>query len=228
MSAPTPPAAERRAHTVERFGERLEDPWFWLRDREDPAVRAYLEAENAYAEAVLAPASALREGLYQEMLARIKQTDLSVPYRYRGFHYYSRTEEGKQYPIHCGSGDPEAPEACSRSQRPAAGKSFMALGEFDVSDDGNLLAYSTGGLASGVHAEGEGPAKRAHLEVRIEHRGPRPGPPMASGSSTSPRTKPSDPASSGATGSAATITSCVLKATSHSGSAWAVGAGNGW
>ncbi len=145
MTRPVPPAAERRTHTVERFGERLEDPWFWLRDREDPAVRAHLEAENAYAEAVLAPANAQREALYQEMLARIKQTDLSVPYRYRGNYYYSRTEEGKQYPIHCRkAGTLEAAEAVLIDlNQLAVDKPFMSLGEFDVSDDGNLLAFST-------------------------------------------------------------------------------------
>jgi len=145
MNHPTPPRAEPRPHSVEHFGERLEDPWFWLRDRDDPAVRAHLEAENAYAEAVLAPEQERREALYQEMLARIKQTDLSVPYRDRGFYYYSRTEEGKQYPIHCRKrANLEADEAVLLDLNVLAeGKSFMALGEFDLTDDGNLLAFST-------------------------------------------------------------------------------------
>ena len=128
-----------------RFGERFDDPWFWLRDRDDPAVRAYLEAENAYAESVLAPSKPLQEQLYREMLARIKQTDLTVPYPYRGFFYYSRTEEGKQYPIHCrkrGSLDASEQVVLDLNQL-AEGKPFMALGEFDVTDDGRLLAYST-------------------------------------------------------------------------------------
>lgn len=145
MTPPIPPAAEPRPHHVDRFGERIEDPWFWLRSREDPAVRAYLEAENAYAEAILAPQKELREALYQEMLARIKQTDLSVPYPDKGFFYYSRTEEGKQYPIHCRKhGDLTAAEEVLLDLNALAeGKSFMSVGEFDVSDDGMLLAYST-------------------------------------------------------------------------------------
>ncbi|HSR15559.1 MAG TPA: hypothetical protein VLL51_07385, partial [Gemmatimonadales bacterium] len=140
-----PPLAEPRPVAVERHGERLVDPFGWLRQREDPAVKAYLEAENAYAESVLAGTKELQEQLYQEMLGRIKQTDLSVPYRDRGFYYYSRTEEGKQYPIHCRkAGSLEAAEEVLLDlNQLAAGKSFMALGEFDVSDDGRLLAYST-------------------------------------------------------------------------------------
>jgi len=137
--------AEHRPVVTERHGERLVDPFGWLRQREDPAVRAYLEAENAYAEAVLAGTREVQERLYQEMLGRIKQTDLSVPYRDRGFYYYSRTEEGKQYPIHCRkAGSIEAAEEVLLDlNQLAEGKSFMSLGEFDVSDDGGLLAYST-------------------------------------------------------------------------------------
>ncbi len=145
MTTPTPPVAERRPHSVERFGEHIDDPYFWLRDRQDPAVRVYLEAENAHAEAVLAPLKDRREQLYQEMLGRIKQTDLTVPYRDRGFYYLSRTEEGKQYSVHCRRrGSLDAPEDVLLDLNAMAeGKPFMSLGEFDVADDGNLLAYST-------------------------------------------------------------------------------------
>ena len=174
MSDLKPPAAERRTHTVDRFGEFIEDPWFWLRDREDPSVRAYLEAENAWAEAQLAPVSALRESLYQEMLARIKQTDLSVPYRYRGFYYYSRTEEGKQYPIHCrkpGSLD-AAEHVLIDLNRLADAKPFMSLGEFDISDDGNLLAYSTDETGFREYIlQVKDLRDESHLPIRIEHSG---------------------------------------------------------
>ena len=141
---PSPPSAERRIHVVERHGERVEDPWFWLRDRNDPAVRAYLEAENAYAEAVLAGTKDLQERLYQEMLGRIKQTDLTVPFREGDWWYYSRTEEGKQYPIHCRTRMLDGPEEVLLDLNVMAeGRPYLALGAFDVSDDGNLLLFST-------------------------------------------------------------------------------------
>lgn len=140
----TPPVAERRAHVDTLFGDVRSDDYFWLRDKPNPAVRAYLEAENAYADQMLAPIAALRETLYREMLGRIKQTDLSVPFREGGFYYYSRTEEGKQYAIWCrkqGSLD-ASEEVLLDLNRLAVGQTFMGLGAFAVSDDGNLLAYS--------------------------------------------------------------------------------------
>ena len=174
MSLPKPPVAERRTHTVERFGEFIEDPWFWLRDREDPSVRASLEAENAWAESILEPVKGLRDALYQEMLARIKQTDLSVPYRYRGFFYYSRTEEGKQYSIHCRKpGSLEAPESVLLDLNAlAADKPYMALGEFDVSDDGNLLAFSTDETGFREYVlQVKDLRDESFLPIRIEHSG---------------------------------------------------------
>ena len=77
------------------------DDYFWLREKTNPEVAAYLEAENAYTDAVMKPTEPLQEALYREMLARIKETDVAVPYREGGYFYYSRTEEGKQYPIYC-------------------------------------------------------------------------------------------------------------------------------
>ena len=141
---PSPPVAERRAHVDTLFGDVRPDDYFWMRQKTDPAVRANLEAENAYADAVLAPLAPLRETLYREMLGRIRQTDLSVPYRDGGYWYYTRTEEGRQYPIYCrkrGSLD-AAEEILLDLNRLAEGQTFMGLGAFAVSDDGNLLAYS--------------------------------------------------------------------------------------
>ncbi|HET9274548.1 MAG TPA: hypothetical protein VFN96_00610, partial [Gemmatimonadales bacterium] len=140
-----PPLAPRRNHVQEVHGARLADEYAWLRDRDDPEVLRYLTAENAYAEQVLAPTRALQETVYQEMLGRIKQTDLSVPYRYRGWWYYTKTEEGKQYAILCRKRETlEAPEEVLLDlNRLAEGKTFMSLGVFEVSDDGHLLAYST-------------------------------------------------------------------------------------
>jgi len=139
-----PPGAERRPHVDTLHGDVRSDDWFWLRVKSDPAVRAYLEAENAYADGVLAPLAPLRERLYQEMLARIKQTDLSVPYRLGDFFYYTRTVEGQQYPIFARKkGSLNAPEQVTIDQNELArGQTFMSIGAYNVSDDGNLLAYS--------------------------------------------------------------------------------------
>jgi oligopeptidase B len=144
---PTPPIAKTEPRVFELHGDRRVDDYFWLRDdkRQNPEVIAYLEAENAYTERVLAPHKAFEDKLYQEMLARIKETDLSVPYLYRNFFYYYRTEQGKQYPIYCRKkGSLDAPEEILVDlNQLAEGKSFMALGAFAVSDDGRRLAYTT-------------------------------------------------------------------------------------
>jgi oligopeptidase B len=143
-SAAKPPVAKKVPHETVLHGDARVDDYFWLREKKDPEVIAYLEAENAYTQAVMEPTSALRDTLYGEILGRIKETDLSVPYKKRGRYYYSRTEEGKQYGIHCRrTGSLDAPEEVTLDLNVLAqGKSFLGLGEYDVSDDGNLLAYS--------------------------------------------------------------------------------------
>src|SRR5262245_5305834 len=98
-SAATPqtPAPEKHPHAYALHGYSVRHDFAWLRDKKDTNVSAYLEAENAYTDALIGDQQPLRQKLYDEMLARIQQTDLSVPYR-KGTHlYYSRTEEGKQY-----------------------------------------------------------------------------------------------------------------------------------
>ena len=94
-----PPVAHREAVEHVAHGDRRVDEYAWLRHKEDPRVLAYLNEENAYTDAILKPTEALQEKLYQEMVGRILQTDLSVPSRLRGYAYYSRTIEGRQYPI---------------------------------------------------------------------------------------------------------------------------------
>ena len=140
-----PPVATRRPHPLLLHGERLEDDYFWLRERDDPAVRDYLEAENRYAERILAPTQALQETLYREMLGRIKQTDVSAPYRDGEYWYYARTEEGLQYSIYCRKHlTLTAPEQILLDlNQLAEGHPYLALGAVGVSDDGRLLAYST-------------------------------------------------------------------------------------
>ncbi|MCC7134063.1 MAG: S9 family peptidase [Gemmatimonadales bacterium] len=142
---PAPPAARRIPTTVVLHGERLADDYAWLRDRESPEVRQYLEAENRYAEGVLAPLGGLETRLYDEMLGRIKQTDLSVPYRDGEYWYYTRTEEGRQYGIHCRKLETlDAPEEILLDlNEMAVGQTFMAVAVFAVSPDGRYLAYST-------------------------------------------------------------------------------------
>lgn len=140
----TPPVAARRPHVDTIHGYVRQDDYFWLRDKTNPEVIAYLNAENAYAEQMLAPMQALRDTLFNEMLRRIKQTDLSVPYREGGYFYYSRTEEGKQYAMYCRKrGSLDAPEEVLLDlNQLAVGQVFLGLGAYQVSDDGNLLGYS--------------------------------------------------------------------------------------
>ncbi len=140
---PGPPVAERRPHVDVYHGERIEDPYYWMRERDDPAVRAYLEAENAYTAAVAAPQREFEAALYAEMLGRIQQTDLSVPVRRGAYFYYSRTVEGLQYPIHCRKRGEEGAEQILLDQNELAkGIEFCSLGAFEVSDDARWLAYS--------------------------------------------------------------------------------------
>jgi oligopeptidase B len=143
-TVPQPPIARRLPLEHVIHGDRRVDDYAWLRDKNSSEVIAYLNAENAYTDAILRETEPLQEKLYQEMLGRILQTDLSVPYRLRGYLYFTRTEEGKQYPIHARKRDVEgAPEELLLDLNTlAAGHSFLSLGSFAVSDDNSLLAYS--------------------------------------------------------------------------------------
>src|SRR5215212_1359930 len=143
--APQPPMAEKKTKTTNIHGTTLLDDYFWLREKTNPAVMAHLHAEDAYTQAAMKHTTALQEKLYKEMLSHIKQTDTNVPYRSGNYFYYTRTEEGKQYPIFCRKkGSLEAPEEVVLDQNEMAkGQQFMSVGEFSPSDDGNLLAYST-------------------------------------------------------------------------------------
>ena len=145
MTALTPPIAKTVPKTDTLHGDVRVDDYAWLREKSSPDVLAYLEAENAYTDSLTAPSAALQEALYQEMKGRIQETDLSVPYRYGGFFYYSRTEEGKQYPLQCRKpGSLEGEEQVTLDLNALAeGHSYLGLGAYGVSDDGHLLAYST-------------------------------------------------------------------------------------
>jgi oligopeptidase B len=141
---PPPPVARVIARTDTMHGDVRVDNYFWLRDRNNPEVISYLQAENAYADSVMAPTRQLQETLYQEILGRIKQTDTNVPDRIGPYLYYSRTEEGKQYPIFARRrGSMQAPEEVILDQNQMAqGKRYFSLGAFQVSPDHRLLAFS--------------------------------------------------------------------------------------
>jgi oligopeptidase B len=142
--AAKPPIARREPVEHVLHGDRRVDHYAWLRDKGNPEVIAYLEAENAYTAAILKPTQEFQQNLYQEMLGRILQTDLSVPYRLRGYLYFTRTEEGKQYALHCRRRDAEGSveEMLLDLNQLAEGHSFLGLGSFDISDDNQLLAFS--------------------------------------------------------------------------------------
>jgi oligopeptidase B len=144
-TAPAPPIAKKVPKVTEINGRKLVDNYFWLREKTNPEVKAYLEAENAYTDVVMKPTEPLQTKLYGEMLSRIKETDVDVPYRDGGYFYYSRTEAGKQYQIRCRKkGSLDAPEEVLLDiNEMAKGQHFMAVEAYEVSDDGNLLAYST-------------------------------------------------------------------------------------
>ncbi len=155
---PTPPVAKRVAHRRTHHGDTFVDDLDWLREKDNPDTVAYLEAENAYTEAMTAHLDGLRGAIFDEIKQRTQETDMSVPSRTGGFWYYARTEEKRQYPTLCrcpaADGDWTPPLVEPGATIPdeqvmvdcnalADGADFFALGACSVSDDGNLLAYST-------------------------------------------------------------------------------------
>jgi oligopeptidase B len=139
-----PPLAARKPQAISRHGDRRVDPYLWLRDKSNPEVIAYLDAENRYTKAAMKPLAGFRESLYAEMLARIKETDESVPYRRHGYWYYVREVEGLQYPIYCRrKGSMDAPEEVVLDVNALAhGHAYCAVGLMEVSPDAARLAYT--------------------------------------------------------------------------------------
>lgn len=140
----TPPRAKVLPVSITRHGDTRVDHYFWLRDRSEPHTIAYLEAENRYTEEVMASTKPLQEKLYGEILGRIQETDLSVPVKRDEYFYYTRTEEGKAYSIHCRKhASLDAPEEILLDANILAeGQNYFRLGNFAVSPDHRLLAYS--------------------------------------------------------------------------------------
>ncbi|GGC69925.1 oligopeptidase B [Undibacterium terreum] len=149
---PDAPVAAKRPKVDTNFGDRRVDDYFWLREKSNPEVISYLEAENAYAEKALEPTKSLQDKLYKEMLGRIQETDVSAPYRNGKYYYYSRTEAGKQYNILCrkliqadGTYEASPEEITLDVNQLAEGKKFMSVDAAIISPDGNYLAYATDG-----------------------------------------------------------------------------------
>ncbi len=148
LLAEAPPQAPQHPHKIIQNSTTRIDPFFWLRDRNNPATLKYLSDENRYTESVMKPLAGLQQRLYQEMRGRIQETDSSVPYQIDQYDYYTRTEAGKQYGIFCRkartSGSSSLPEEVLLDEnRLAQGLKYFHLGVVDVSRDHHLLAYST-------------------------------------------------------------------------------------
>jgi oligopeptidase B len=146
-SLPQPPAAKKVPKVTEIHGIKMVDNYFWLRDKPNPEVKAYLDAENVYTDAVMKATEPFQKKLYAEMLGRVKETDVEVPYKEGEYFYYTRTEAGQQYQIRCrkkGSMDATEEVVLDINQL-AKGQTFMSVAAYGVSDDGNLLAYTTDG-----------------------------------------------------------------------------------
>jgi oligopeptidase B len=144
VEVPKPPMAKKIVKTDTLHGDERRDDYFWMRERKSPEVRAYLDAENAYTDSVMKDTAPVQKKLYDEILGRIKETDLSVPWKKSDYFYYSRTEEGKQYAIYCRKhGSVDAPEEITLDLNELAkGERFMARGDYEISDDARLLAYT--------------------------------------------------------------------------------------
>lgn len=141
---PEPPIAKIIPKITELHAEKQLDNYAWLREKENPETIAYLNAENAYTDAMTAHLKTFEESLYKEMLARIKETDMSVPIKRGEYYYYTRTEASKQYSYFCRKyRSLESPEEMLLDQNALAeGKDYLDVGLLQISDDHNLLAYS--------------------------------------------------------------------------------------
>jgi oligopeptidase B len=156
VSTVKPPFAKHVEHVREHHGDRVVDPFEWLRDKDDPEVVSHLQAENAYAEARTSHLEPLRSRIFDEIKSRTQETDLSVPAAYRGWWYYSRTFEGSQYAAQCrvlmvkGEGRPQLePDVSPVGEQvlldgnvEAQGHEYFSLGAFEVSPDGRRIAYA--------------------------------------------------------------------------------------
>ena len=176
---PEPPVAPTEAHVRHRHGHDVEDPYAWMRQVDDPRLTALLEAENAYTDAITSDDAELRTVLFEEIRGRIRETDLSVPWRKGDWWYQARTFEGKAYPVHVriandGSGQPPADDTEAITvldeNAVAEGHEYSQVGGAAVSPDGKLLAWSVD------HAGDEAYLLRFRdLETGVDHTDEVPG-----------------------------------------------------
>ena len=150
---PGPPVATPRPTVLEAHGDRRVDPYYWLRERDNPEVKAYLEAENAYTDAVMAPTAALQERLYREIVGRIQESDTSAPTLFKGWWTYTRTVEGLDYEIYCRRrGSMDAPEeVILDGNELAKGHEYFEVGYVERSPDENVIAYAVDLSGSELH-----------------------------------------------------------------------------
>ncbi len=141
---PNPPVARKIPVKLEKHGHTRIDDYYWLKERDNPEVINSLKTENEYTEAITAHTKGLRETLFQEFKARIKQTDMSVPYKKDDYYYYTRTEEGKQYPIYCRkkSSLETFEEVMLDVNKMAKGHEFFSVGSRNISQNQDIVAYS--------------------------------------------------------------------------------------
>ncbi len=153
LTAPGPPIAERRPRVLEAHGDSRVDPYYWLREKDNPEVIAYLEAENAYADLLMSPTEPLQERLFREILGRVQETDTSPPTLYKGWWTYTRTVEGLDYEIYCRRrGSIDAPEEIVLDGNELAkGHDYFDLGYVERSPDENLVAYAADFDGSEMH-----------------------------------------------------------------------------
>jgi oligopeptidase B len=153
VPAATPPIPAQRPMVLTKHGDSRIDPYFWLRQRANPEVVAYLEAENEYADAVMAPLGGLQERLYEEIVSRIQQTDITPPSFFKGYWHYARTVEGLDYEIHCRrKGSMDAPEeVLLDANQLAQGHEYFELGYVENSPDQNILAYAVDLTGNELH-----------------------------------------------------------------------------
>jgi oligopeptidase B len=143
-TGPVPPTAEKRPHELELHGDVRVDNYYWLRERTNPEVLAYLEAENAYTSSMMAATEAFQQELFEELKNRIEPDDSTVPALFHGYYYYKRYEGGLEYPIHCRKqGSVEAPEEIILDvNQVAEGHDFCSVRGVNVSPDSRLLAWA--------------------------------------------------------------------------------------
>ena len=152
---PEPPKAKKISKELEVHGDTRVDDYFWMRlsdaqkEADSPDVQTrdvleYLGAENAYLQEVMAPTAVLQDSLYEEIIGRMEQDDSSVPVTINGYSYYTRYEEGNQYPLYCRKAlsDDAVEEILINGPEMAQGKAYFAVGQRSVSEDNQMLAFS--------------------------------------------------------------------------------------